>query len=84
MQDNYINRAFLDTPKTILGDILLFIAGVVMGEGLFLVVQGCIGGGGGIYGPLDFLFDLLFAYGCGALSGVGLLLWRSIFGSSIG
>ena len=68
--DSYILQAFLRAPKTILGGIFLFIAAVLFGEIVFLV---CENGGLYFYTPFDFLFDLLFSFGFGAMSGVGLI-----------
>ena len=73
MRDNYIFRAFFSAPTTILGGIFLFIAGVVFGPFLLVLIQGFLGHGE-VDSILDFIIFLIVSTGWGMLSGVGLIL----------
>ena len=84
IRDNYVSSAFFSVPQTILGTGFFFIVAVIFGQVLFglghylwLQIGSWVVDG---YFPTDSMFDyvdavglLFYSFGCGALSGVGLI-----------
>jgi len=74
MRENYVLQSFLDAPKIVLGAIFLIIAAVVAGHICFLTTLAWADAQWlpFIYLP-DMPFEILFAFGFGAMSGYGLI-----------
>ena len=81
MSDNYVTNAFFSGTGSVLAGIFIFLGGIVVGEGLFLVIQTLlsVAEGGDFYAPdvaelfLGMIGSVLFAFFFGAASGIGII-----------